>query len=142
MLRCRGALVSSRSQSFSRDLYIIEGVSSLARDLHFFVTLPREEDDVAGACLIDGQLNRLSTVDLDNVLRSGLLQTDEGVVDDRRRILAARIIRGKHDVVASSTGSVAHQRAFGTIAIASAAEQSDHPGRTAVARYKLTSKRC
>ena len=49
------------------------------------------------------------------------------LVDDRRRVLAARVVRGDDHDVAQPRRHHAHQRPLGAIAIAAAAEDGDEP---------------
>ena len=58
----------------------------------------------------------------DAVLHPSLLQPHQRVVDDRERILAARIVGGEHHEIAAPPRRFAHQRTLGAIAIAAAAE--------------------
>src|SRR5205823_10624192 len=61
---------------------------------------------------------RASRVDRDPALN---------LLDDPRRVLAARVIRGDDDHIAQASGYGAHQRALGAIAVASGAEHGDDP---------------
>ena len=79
-----------------------------------------------GPAVLDRERNRLGAVGLDGERRLAALQSGQRVVDDRHRVLAARIVGGEDDEIAAAPGGFAHQRALGAIAIAAAAEDGDH----------------
>ena len=59
------------------------------------------------------------------VFCSGRFEAGQHVTENVQRILAARIVRGEDDEIASFSCSAAHERALGFVAVASAAEEGD-----------------
>src|ERR1700739_758077 len=99
---------------------------SLPRDLHFFMALARQQDDVSRARFADREGDRFAAIGFNAVLHAGLLQTAQSIVDDPPRIFTARIIGGEHNKIASSSGCLAHQRTLGAVPIAAASEHGDY----------------
>ena len=135
-------LESCRPQSLARHCDIVKGMRSLARDLHLLVPLARKQHDISGTRLCDRQRDGFAAVGFDAVLHAGPLQAHQRIIDDRSRILAARIVGGEHHKIAAAPGGLAHQRALGAIAIAAATEHRHDSRRSSAARDELARQRC
>src|SRR5579864_53655 len=79
---------SGGAQNFFCHFYIVEWIRTFARDLHLLMAFTGKQDDVSGARFADGEANRFAPIDFDNVFRAGLLQTDQGVINDGSGIFA------------------------------------------------------
>src|SRR6266496_2022183 len=101
---------------------------SVTHHLNLLVSLAGEQHNVTRPRLLDCQRNGSTAVHFDDVPRSILLQADQSIVDDGRRIFAAGIIRRQHRQIAPSPRSLAHQRTLRTIAISAATEHGYYPG--------------
>src|SRR5262249_40396576 len=75
-----------------RHASIIPGKRAVGEDLVVLVSLPREQHDVAGAGLVEGQADGLLAVRLDEVPPVALLQSHYDVPDDLEGILLARVV--------------------------------------------------
>ncbi len=109
-----------------------------ADDLVVLVALARDQQHVAGPRRGGRQANRRAPVDLRVVAARGpselghrqlrrvrAADTVEDHVDDRRRILRARVVRRDDRQVGVARRDLAHDRALAAIAIAAAAEHHD-----------------
>lgn len=142
-------LVAKSSQHLASDFNVVKGYSLAVCGLCFLVALASEKDDVSGRSLTDGERDGFAAVRFNNVLRAGLLeagffetgslqtgflQPNDGIIDDGEWIFGARIVGGEHNEIAALASSIAHQRAFGAIAISTAAEERNDPSLLAWAR--------
>ena len=94
-----------------------------ADELLRFVSLARDEHDVAGARALDRGLQRRAAV-VDHADARVVAETRANVGDDRAGILAARVVVGQHDAVGEVRGDGAHHRPLAAVAIAAAAEHA------------------
>ena len=92
-----------RAQRLARDDAVVERELHAADLLALLVPLPRDHDDVARLGEPDRAPDRRAPVGLDLDVRAGAL---EDLLDDRQRILAARVVGGDDDDV----GEVACER--------------------------------
>src|ERR1700681_5115263 len=60
------------------------------------------------------------------VSRPRALQPHDSVINDGKRIFAARIVRGQDYEIAAPSGSLAHQGALGPVPIAATAKNGDY----------------
>jgi len=80
------------AQDLAGYLDVVEWNRSFARDLYFLMTLARDQNNVARSSLADSQGDCHLTIRLYLVLCAGTLQAYHGVVDNRQRIFATRIV--------------------------------------------------
>src|SRR5205823_13581172 len=107
-------------------LAIIERSRSRARNLDFLMPLSCDQDDVALSRLSNGQPYCGCAIRLSLVGRARALQSDNGIVDDGKRVFAARVVGREHNKVATPSRCFAHQRTLGSVAIAAAPKDRDH----------------
>ena len=107
----------------ARHVAIAERMAAAGDLLVGLVALAREQHDVAGARLVHrGEDRHLAVLDR---LGRAAGNAREHLLDDRVRILAARIVAGDDHVVGEPRGRRAHERALAGIALAAAAEHAD-----------------
>ena len=73
-----------------------------------------------------GPVDRAASVGVDLHVHPRSLQH---VLDDRERILAARVVGGDDDVIGTARGDGAHERPLAAVAVAAGAEDADQPAR-------------
>src|SRR5262249_1011182 len=69
---------------------------------------------------------------------SGLLQSDQRIINDSPRIFTARIVRRKHDKVTSASRCFSHHRTFRPVAISSATKDGKYAPLCSSAGNELT----
>src|SRR5215218_2917826 len=115
----------SRTQRLTRDGDVVERQLAPARELlALLVALARDDDDVARPGERDGALDRGVAVD-DRLGGATVLDPGEDLVDDRRRVLGARVVRRDDRLVGQARGDLAHLRALAAVAVAAAAEDAE-----------------
>src|SRR5204862_767943 len=108
----------SRTQRLPRDADVVERqLAPVLELLTQLVTLARDHDDVAGPGERDGALDRRVAVD-DRLAAGPVLDPGEDLLDDRLRILRARVVGRDDRVVGEARGDRAHLRALAAIAVA------------------------
>src|ERR1700722_10472827 len=106
------------------------------------MSLARKQDHISGTRFCERERNRFAAIDFYRVFDSALLQAHQSIINDRSRILAARIVGSEYHKIAAASGCLAHKRTLDAIAIASTAEhRQDSPGGSP-ARNEFTSQRC
>ncbi len=104
---------------------VVEGNGAIGEDLLFFVALAGDEDDVVrlgfSECEVDGR----GAIGLDGIADIAGFEAGLDFSEDGARIFGARVVAGGDDEVASLPCGQAHLGAFGAIAIAAAAEDSE-----------------
>ena len=113
------------------DLAVVEREDLAADLLSRLVSLAGDHDDVAGAGLLDRALDRRAPVELDLDVAAG---AGDDLVDDRLRILAARVVRRDHRDVGELGGDTPHHRPLLAVAVAAGADDHQHPAVGEVAR--------
>src|ERR1700712_2718274 len=96
---------------------IVEWDYSGGENLNLFVALAGEQNDVSRPRGADGELDGGAAVGFDDAARAGGLDAGEGLVEDGRGILRARVVAGEDDEIAALAGSAAHPGALGAVAI-------------------------
>ena len=91
--------------------------------LSALVALPCYEDDIPGPGEPDRPPDRAAAVGVDLDVQPGTLQH---VLDDRQRILRARVVRGHDREIRELGGDRAHQRPFASIPVSARSEDHDH----------------
>jgi hypothetical protein len=109
------------------------------------MSLAGQQHDVSRGACWQSKRDGLAAVGLHatNILRRTSVTQPRRIVHDGQRIFRARVVGGEHTKSLPFAGGLAHQRALGAIAIASAAEQRDDfaPPAAGAARNKIASQR-
>src|SRR6185503_7208293 len=110
-----------RAQQLARDLAIVERVLHSGDLLPLLVALAGDQDDVAVARALERACDSAAPVRLDvEVGRAG-----EHLVDDRERILAARVVGGDDRDVGELRRDASHEWALLAIAVPAAADDAE-----------------
>src|SRR5688572_18059787 len=107
------------AQDLARDLAVVEGDRAVAELLPLLMALARDHDDVA----LPSELERAG--DRPRPVRFDLgfsVHARKDLLDDRERILAARVVGRDEDGICGLARRPPHQRALGTVTVAAAAE--------------------
>src|SRR5579863_8811457 len=94
-----GTVIAEAAQYTPRHFTIVERNGTVAQDLIGFMTFARKNDDIAGTCGLDCRTDSALPVGLDFMWRIETAQAHHGVVHNRQRVFAARIVRCQNDVV-------------------------------------------
>ncbi len=122
---------TATSQRAACHFPVIEGENAVADLLILLMTFACDEHDIAGLCDIYGVLDCLTPIDHAVNLRSSIGGLDSGgnapfdLFDDPLRVLASRVVRRDDDDVAQPGRDHTHERPFGPVAVATAAEHRD-----------------
>src|ERR1700682_3524389 len=100
--------VTALAEHPPRHFAVVEFDYAVPQHLGSFMALARQEHDIAGTRLIERDFNGALPIGLHQEFRFGALYTDNRVVDDEQWILAARIVRSKHDDVARTPRRLSH----------------------------------
>ena len=119
------------SKRLARDLAVVERGDDAADVLPLLVPLPGDHDDVPVAGQRHRAGDRAAPIGVDLDVEPGAL---EDVLDDRERLLRARVVGGDDRDVRELGCDLAHQRPLPAIAVAAGAEDDDHPPCAEVAR--------
>src|SRR5271157_321842 len=134
--------ITGLMQSFPGDLNVVEGDHALFGLLMLLVSLARNQYDVSCLGFMNRQFDGAATVGLQRIADASALQPGQRVVHDGDRVLAARIVAGEHDEIAAATGSFAHERPLGAIAVATATEHGNDSTRPAALMQEVMRHRC
>ena len=118
-------------QYLPRDGHIIERYHPIGDGLSFFVSFAGQEHQVTRPRFGNGQGDGAVAIGLDEDFGWGLLEPRQHLFDDGQRVFSPRIIRSKYNHVAAFSSRLPHERALGTITIATAAEHGDDPAASA-----------
>src|SRR5262245_46688551 len=113
-------------QRLARDLAVVEMNLARRQNLISLMTFAGDEDHITRPRLQDRAEDSFAAVDHQVVIIADAGKPDPDVVQDQQRVFAARVVRGGDHEVAQPRGLLAHQWAFGAVAVAAAAEDSDH----------------
>ena len=109
-------------QRLARDVAVVERRDDAVDVLALLVPLAGDHDDVAVLGERDRARDRAPPVRVDLDVHAGSL---EHVLDDRERLLGARVV-GRHDRdVGELGGDLAHERPLAAVAVAARAEDDD-----------------
>ena len=111
----------------SRDLNIVERDGVIRELLVIFVSLARDQNNVARPCQFNGAIDRLGAIDNFFIVIRTESFFDLG--DDRVRIFFARIVRSDDGVISMAIHYLRHQRAFLPVAIATATKNGNQTMR-------------
>src|ERR1700680_2022404 len=106
---------------------IVEREHAFTRGLRALVAFACDQNNISRLCFSQGQRNGLATIGLGDKARLGFAQPRYGLLDDCRRVFAARVIRGYDDKVASLSGGASHHWPLGAITISSASKDGNYP---------------
>ena len=127
------ARTPGRARSASRATrHVVEGLLAAVLELlALLVALPGDHHHVARLGLLDHLRDRAAAVHLALGVRPGALHH---LVDDRLRLLAARVVRGHEHAIGQPPRGIAHQRALAAVAVAARAEDHVQPTARDLAR--------
>ena len=110
MLVQQPALLSETAmvKHLTRHLTVVEINRAIPQNLGRFMTLARQEHNVTGTRLIQRNFNGAFAVRFHEKLCTSALQSDNRVVDNEQRVLAARIVGSQHDNVAQTARGLSH----------------------------------
>ena len=112
-------------QRLARDRDVVERLLAPARELlALLVALAGDHDDVARPREPDRAGDRGAAVDLALDVAAARARGD--LLDDRLRVLRARVVGGHDRQVGEPRGDLPHQRALAAVAVAARAEDDDH----------------
>src|SRR5215475_14993071 len=109
-------------QRLARDLAVVEMNLARRQNLISLMTLASDQDHITRPRLQDCPENRFAAVDHQIVIRAYTGEPDPDVVEDQQWIFAARVVGSRDHEIAESRGLFSHQRAFGAVAVATAAK--------------------
>src|SRR5262249_53327869 len=110
-----------------RDLNIVERDGVIGELLVIFVSLARDQNNVAWPCQFNSAINRLSAIDNFFIMRRPESLFDLG--DDRVRMLFARVDAGNDGVGGGAIPSPGQQRTLLPVAIPAATKNCNQPMR-------------
>src|SRR5262249_42974340 len=111
----------------ARDLNIVERDGVIGELLIIFVSLARDQNNIAWLRQLNSAINRLSAIDNFFIVSRSKSFFDLG--DDRVRVLFARVVGGNDGVISMAIHNFGHQWTLLPVAITTATENRNQPIR-------------